>query len=441
MQIAQSVKAAGGRAFFVGGYVRDRLMGLSCKDIDLEVYGLAPQKLREVLADFGEVYDRGASFGVLGLRHSDLDIAMPRRESRTGRGHGDFDVSVDPFLSYEDASRRRDFTINAMMLDPLTGEILDFWGGRTDLEKKIIRHVCDATFGDDALRVFRAAQFAARLQAEIAPATIEISRGMDVTSLSRERVYEELVKALMKAEKPSVFFRALITMGHLREFFPEVADTVGVAQNPKFHPEGDVFEHTALTLDAAARLRDQAKESVNFMLAALCHDLGKANASEVIDGRITSYRHPETGVPLAEAQLLRLTSNARTLAYVKNMVLLHMRPNMLAASLSKKKKTRQLFWESLCPEDLILLSRADAEGKLDAPYDARYWDFLQERLKDYYACLERPMVTGKDLIQAGCKPGPALGRRIARARQLHFSGLEKNRALHQVLKEIPPEET
>ena len=117
------------------------------------------------------------------------------------------------------------------------------------------------------------------------------------------------------------------------------------------------------------------------------------------------------------------------------------RPNMLAASLSKKKKTRQLFWESLCPEDLILLSRADAEGKLDAPYDARYWDFLQERLKDYYACLERPMVTGKDLIQAGCKPGPALGRRIARARQLHFSGLEKNRALHQVLKEIPPEET
>ena len=111
MRIAQSVKAAGGRAFFVGGYVRDRLMGLSCKDIDLEVYGLAPQKLREVLADFGEVYDRGASFGVLGLRHSDLDIAMPRRESRTGRGHGDFDVSVDPFLSYEDASRRRDFRL------------------------------------------------------------------------------------------------------------------------------------------------------------------------------------------------------------------------------------------------------------------------------------------------------------------------------------------
>ena len=202
-----------------------------------------------------------------------------------------------------------------------------------------------------------------------------------------------------------------------------------------------MFEHTTLTLDAAARLRGQAKEPVNFMLGALCHDLGKVNASEVIDGRITSYRHPETGVPLAEAQLLRLTSNARTLAYVKNMVLLHMRPNMLAASLSKKKKTRQLFWESLCPEDLILLSRADAEGKLDAPYDARYWDFLQERLKDYYACLERPMVTGKDLIQAGCKPGPALGRRIARARQLHFSGLEKNRALHQVLKEIPPEET
>ena len=195
--IAEAVKNVGGRAFFVGGYVRDMLMGIPCKDIDIEVYGIPPARLREILSVFGEVYDKGAAFGVLGLRHSELDIAMPRKESLRGTKHTDFDVSVDPFLTYEEASMRRDFTINAMMLDPLTGEIIDCWNGRCDLEKKVIRHVSDVTFGDDALRVFRAAQFAARMDAVISPATMDICRRMNVTELSKERIYDELVKALL----------------------------------------------------------------------------------------------------------------------------------------------------------------------------------------------------------------------------------------------------
>ena len=251
-KIAEAVSSAGGRAFFVGGYVRDMLMGIDCKDIDIEVYGIEPARLRELLTDFGEVYDKGAAFGVLGLRHSDLDIAMPRKESLRGTKHTDFDVSVDPFLTYEEASMRRDFTINAMMLDPLTGEIVDCWNGKADLEKKIIRHVSDETFGDDALRVFRAAQFAARMNAEIVPETMDICRRMNVTELSKERIYEELTKALLKAETPSIFFRALRAMGHLTEFFTEIDALIDVPQNPKYHPEGDVFEHTMLTLDAAA---------------------------------------------------------------------------------------------------------------------------------------------------------------------------------------------
>ncbi|MBQ4088569.1 MAG: HD domain-containing protein [Clostridia bacterium] len=439
-KIAEAVSSAGGRAFFVGGYVRDMLMGIDCKDIDIEVYGIEPARLRELLTDFGEVYDKGAAFGVLGLRHSDLDIAMPRKESLRGTKHTDFDVSVDPFLTYEEASMRRDFTINAMMLDPLTGEIVDCWNGKADLEKKIIRHVSDETFGDDALRVFRAAQFAARMNAEIVPETMDICRRMNVTELSKERIYEELTKALLKAETPSIFFRALRAMGHLTEFFTEIDALIDVPQNPKYHPEGDVFEHTMLTLDAAAHLRHMAKEPLNFMLAALMHDLGKANATEISpEGKITSYMHPDTGVPLAETQLKRLTNNTRTIAYVKNMVWLHMRPNMLASADSKKKKSREMYDMSLCPEDLILISRSDATGKTDAPYNMKNWTYLTERLKDYYTCIARPMVTGADLTAAGVKPGKHMGKMIARARSLHFSGVEKHRALTQVIKEYKKE--
>lgn len=438
--IAEAVRNAGGRAFFVGGYVRDMLMGIDCKDIDIEVYGLEPAHLREILSVFGEVFDKGAAFGVLGLRHSDLDIAMPRKESLRGTKHTDFDVSVDPFLTYEEASMRRDFTINAMMLDPLNGEIVDCWNGKADLTQKIIRHVSDSTFGDDALRVFRAAQFAARMGAEIAPETMGICRRMNVTELSKERVYDELVKALTKADTPSVFFRTLRAVDHLGEFFPEIEALIGVPQNPKFHPEGDVFEHTMLTLDAAASLRNMAKEPVNFMLAALMHDLGKANATEISpEGKITSYLHPDTGIVLAETQLKRLTNNVRTIAYVKNMVWLHMRPNMLACADSKKKKSREMFDMSLCPEDLMLISRSDATGKTDAPYNMKNWEYLSERLDDYYKCIARPMVTGADLIAAGVKPGKHMGEMIARARSLHFSGVEKQRALTQVIKEFKKE--
>ena len=440
IEIARAVKNAGGRAFFVGGYVRDMLMGTDCKDIDIEVYSLEPARLRALLADFGEVYDKGAAFGVLGLHHSDLDIAMPRKESLRGVKHTDFDISVDPFLTYEEASMRRDFTINAMMLDPLTGEIVDCWNGRQDLQSRVIRHVSDATFGDDALRVFRAAQFAARLNAAVHPSTIDICRRMDVTALSKERVYDELCKALMKAEKPSVFFRMLHTVGHLEEFFPEIAALIGVPQNPKFHPEGDVFEHTMLSLDAAAALRSMAKEPLNFMLAALMHDLGKANATEINeDGKITSYMHPDTGIALADTQLKRLTNNTRTIEYVKNMVWLHMRPNMLAAADSRRKKTREMYDLSVCPEDLMLVSRSDATGKLDAPYNMKNWEYLADRLDDYRKCVARPMVTGADLIAAGVKPGKHMGEMIARARSLHFSGVEKKRALTQVLKEYKNE--
>ena len=435
-RLAADVAQRGGRVYYVGGVVRDGLMGRASKDIDVEVYGIAPQTLREVLAAHGEVLEKGASFGVLGLRHSDLDIAMPRKERRTGEGHRDFDVSVDPFMTTREASMRRDFTINAMMRDVLTGELVDHWGGQADLENRVIRCVNPQTFREDALRVFRAAQFAARLKASVDPDTLSLCAGIDVTQITRERVFEELSKALLKAEKPSVFFRELRRMDHLREFFPELEACIGVEQNPKFHPEGDVFEHTMLVVDCAAGLRDRAEQPLGFMLSALLHDLGKIVATEVQeDGRITAYGHEVQGLPLVERQMQRLTNNQRLTAYVLNQTQLHMRPNMMAANHSHKKKTRAMFDLSACPNDLILLSRADASGKLDAPYDERYEEFLRERMEDYRRIMLRPMVTGRDLMDAGLRPGASFSAMLARARQLHFAGLSRETALRQILAE------
>lgn len=437
-KIARDVCAAGGRAYFVGGVVRDGLVGLETKDIDLEIYGVSPEELREILRGIGEVYEKGAAFGVLSLRGTNLDIAMPRTESVIGPGHRDFDVAVDPALSPQRASRRRDFTINAMMRDVLTGEILDFWGGRKDLEGRIVRHVADDTFPEDPLRVFRAAQFAARFRARIAPETIELCRDMEVRSLSKERVFEELSKALLKADRPSIFFESLREMEQMHEFFPEIEKMIGVPQNPQYHPEGDVFRHTMLVVDQAASLRDQAKWPLAFMLSALCHDLGKIDSTEISpDGRITSYLHPITGQALAEAQMERWTSHRKLLRYVENMVEMHMRPNQLAMCRSKKKKTRQMFDASECPEDLILLSRADASGKRDAPYDIRLEEFLRERLEDYRQVLREKMVTGEDLQRAGFSPDERFGQMLRRARELHFSGYPADQALKQIVREFP----
>jgi len=241
-------------------------------------------------------------------------------------------------------------------------------------------------------------------------------------------------KALLKAKHPSIFFETLRAMDKLQDWFGELHALIGVEQDPIHHPEGDVWTHTMLVLDAAAQMREQAAYPAGFMLSALCHDLGKFDSTEVNEeGRIISYLHPVTGVPLAERQLGRLTSNVKLTKYVANMVAMHMRPNALANAHSKKKKTRIMFDLAVCPEDLILLSRADATGKLDGPYNEANWNFLMERLEDYRQVMQRPMVTGQDLLDAGFKPGEQFKDLLARAKDLHFSGVEKGRVLRQLM--------
>ena len=432
-RIAEYVKEAGGRAFYVGGFVRDRLLGIENKDVDIEVHGLEPDALYEILGRLGEPLSFGKSFGVFALKGEDIDIAMPRRERATGSGHRDFEVDVDPFIGTREAARRRDFTINALMEDVLTGELVDHFGGRRDLDEGVIRHIDPATFIEDPLRVLRGAQFAARFGFAIAPDTIELCRGIDLSALSRERVEEEMKKALLKADRPSIFFESLRAMDQLDVWFPELKQTIGLEQDPVFHPEGDVWTHTMEVIDRAAAFRDRVSGPYRFMLLALTHDLGKIVTTEVRKGRIHAYEHETKGMPLVEAFMERLTGEKDVKNYVYNMVPLHMRPNVAAYSKPALKSTNRMFDAAEAPADLIWFAEADKPVFSGSDAFTGDKDFLIERLRAYEETMAKPYVMGRDLIEAGLEPGEDFSEILAHAHKLRLAGIDKEPALKQAL--------
>src|SRR6267142_1962296 len=297
LDLARAIKAEGGRALLVGGCVRDLLMGREPKDWDLEVYDLEPAKLRAVLDEFGPVNVVGEAFTVYKLGH-DLDVSIPRRERKSGRGHRGFTIEGDPSMTIEDATRRRDFTINAILQDPLTGEIIDPFEGRADITKKILRAVSAERFAEDSLRVLRAAQFAARFEFEIHSETIALCREIELADLPAERIWGEMEKLLLRAPRPSVGLQRLLELGAVDQLFPEIKSLIDVPQDPEWHPEGDVFVHTKLVVDRARELIEELPyaKQVTVMLAALCHDFGKPPTTEFLEGRWRSRGHEEAGV-------------------------------------------------------------------------------------------------------------------------------------------------
>ena len=433
LEVARRVAEKGGRSFYVGGLVRDALLGQENKDIDIEVHGVSPQELKDILDSLGQRMTIGESFGIFGLKGYSLDVAMPRKEEARGSGHKDFEIFVDPFIGTFAAARRRDFTVNALMQDVLTGEIVDHFGGRQDLQQGILRHVGDDSFAEDPLRVLRGAQFAARFEFSVAEETVELCRGMDLRHLPRERIEGELKKALLKAERPSIFFTVLRQMHQLEHWFPELAALIGVPQNPTFHAEGDVWNHTMMVLDEAAKLRERTQNPYWFMLAALTHDFGKAVCTEEINGVIHAYEHEKLGLPLAENCLRRLTGETKLHRYVLNLVELHMKPNTVAEAKSAPKVTTRMFDRAVDPEALVCIALADDLGRIAQKPTGIHDAFLRQRLAEFRALMARPYVMGRDLIEAGLKPDETFTQILEYAHKLRLAGVEKESALKQVL--------
>ncbi len=264
-QIVREMHAAGYRAVVVGGAVRDALLGGQPKDFDIEVYGIAYDRLAAILARHGRVDLVGKSFGVVKLvtRENqgghEYDFSVPRRDSKFGLGHRDFQTTFDNDISPREAASRRDFTINAIAYDPVADEVLDFFGGAEDLKNRVLRATSEA-FAEDPLRVLRGMQFACRFDLTLDPGTAAMCRSIvdQYGTIARERVAEEFMKWAVKSVRPGRIAEYLADSGW-DVHFPEIARLTGVPQDPGWHPEGDVGTHTMLVVDAAARISAREK--------------------------------------------------------------------------------------------------------------------------------------------------------------------------------------
>ncbi len=415
VEIARLVRDAGGRALVVGGWVRDRLLGLDSKDVDIEVFGVPADRLRTLLESLGRVEAVGESFQV--YKCGDIDVSLPRRESKSGRGHRGFTVEGDPSMSVEDAARRRDFTINAISWDPIAGEYLDPFDGRADLERRILRVVDPQTFGDDSLRVLRAVQFAARFELTLDAATQQICRAIPLDDLPSERIWGEVEK-LLGAARPSIGLALALDLGVVERLFPNLHALVGCIQEPEWHPEGDVWVHTLQVVDEArARVDDLARpRRLAVMLGAVCHDFGKPATTAFLDGRIRSIDHEEQGVAPATQFLDRLNvrsiENYDVRGQVLGIVAHHLKPGMW---FKVRDEVGDGAFRRLAQKvDLELLARlakSDCLGRRPGVFNCDAMDWFLERARSLGVEHQppAPILLGRHLIELGVRPGPHMG--------------------------------
>lgn len=438
-RVIEALAARGGRPYIVGGAVRDALLGLTAKDLDLEVFGLPAAVVREVLAGFGAVNAVGEAFTVFklsGLEGLDgaVDVSLPRRDSKAGPGHRGIQVEGDPTLSLEEAARRRDFTINALLFDPLRGELHDPHGGERDLRARLLRAVDASHFGEDPLRALRAVQLAARFDLTVDAATAALCRAMPLRELPAERILGEMERLLLEARRPSIGLRLLKEWGMLPVIAPELEPLAATPQDPAWHPEGDVWTHTLLAMDEAAPLiagLDRPR-ALAVTLATLAHDLGKPATTQTIDGRIRSLGHEEAGVPLAEALLERWGVHTLHGYDVRGQVLglvgNHLKPGQLYDDRARVSDGAIRRLARKCePALLYRVARADCLGRTgDFPPVAMEW-FL-ERVQQLEVAVRppAPILMGRHVVALGVPPGPEVGRIVSAVYERQLDGAVTN---------------
>ena len=369
-KISNQVSQLGGKTYYVGGYVRDNLLNVKNNDIDIEVHGIKPEDLYKILKNVGITKTIGKQFGIYYLPEYGIDVAMPRCEKSTGRGHKDFEVYVDPYIGVKKAAERRDFTINSIYKDVKTGEILDCYGGIKDLKKKIIRHINDKKFVEDPLRVLRACRYAATYNFKIAKKTIELCKIIDITSLSKERVEEELLKVLNKSNNPKLFFDNLKQMNQIDYWFKDV--------NTKYINKANTYIKYANNKEA-------------FLLASI-----SVNSNFDIN---------------------KITSKKEIIKYVKDM----------QKYFDVKPKTDievyELFDNLIDINDYIYLKILSNQKN----------KYLLDKYKKYKTIVKNKTITGKDLIEQGIKPNTNFNKALKYANKLRYQNITKKEILKKTI--------
>ena len=426
-RLLETLRDAGGRPYLVGGAVRDTLLGLPHEDLDVEVFGLPLPNLKEALARVGRVDVVGEAFTVFkvsGLEGTEgaVDVSLPRRDSKAGPGHRGIAVTGDPDLSLEEAARRRDFTINAVMFDPFASVFIDPFGGQRDLQRRVLRAVDLGTLGEDPLRALRAVQLAARFELTVDAETARRCASMPLAELPSERVFGEIQKLLLQARRPSLGLSLLREWGMLPAVAAELIPLIGTPQDPEWHPEGDVWIHTLLAVDQAVPLLEglDTARAHAVMLGVLCHDLGKPETTQLLEGRLRSYGHEEAGLPPTNALLDRWNVHrlhgydvrAQVLGLVGN----HLKPGQFYDDRERVSDGAIRRLARKCePALLYRVARADCLGRTgDFPPVAMDWFLERVRHLEVAERPPDPLLQGRHVLELGVLPGPEVGR-IVRA--------------------------
>lgn len=422
-RLCEDVKVAGGRALLVGGAVRDAVLGLPAKELDIEIYGIEPEHFQQVLSKHFEWDLVGRVFGTLKIRSLPIDVSFPCRRL-VGKEAAEGWEDVDPFMDLEEAASRRDFTMNAMMLDPLRNELLDPFGGLRDLNKRQLRHTSDK-FVEDPLRVLRAMQFVARFDLQVVPETVIISRTLTPAGLAPERIFEEWKKWVLRGVRPSRGLAFLKECGWVR-YFPELEALIGCEQEQDWHPEGDVWIHTLHCMDAFAGERiGNDEEDLLVGFGVLCHDLGKPATTRRENGRITSKGHDQAGDGPTRSFLGRMTNQEDLIDAVVPLVLTHLRPRALYKAQAGDSAIRRLAREVGRIDRLVRVARADDMGRPPQAFDgfpAGTWLLARARALEVEHQAPRPLVMGRHLLALGLTPGPRIGQVLEACYEAQLDG-------------------
>jgi tRNA nucleotidyltransferase (CCA-adding enzyme) len=446
LKICEACREEGGQALLVGGSVRDYYFGVVPKDYDIEVYRLELPKIKEIISEFGTIKVTGKAFGVLTLvlpNGDSCDVSLPRKDNKIGIGHKDFETQTDPNMSTKEAARRRDFTINSLAANPLTGEVYNHFDGLNDIRDRVLRVTDEVKFKEDALRVLRGVQFIARmgLTMDDTARRVMMETVPDMGHLPKDRFKTEWTKLFMKGARPSQGLIAAKELGVLRQWYPDLEILSEIPQEPDWHPEGDVWMHTLMAVDALSEqlslfgLNDN--ERLNVLLATVCHDLGKTSTTEYTiktneageeKQRIISHGHEEAGVEPTERVLssMGFDQNNEEFQKILKLVKEHLAPTMYyLLSLDKKnpankkmdgvirRLAKRIYPATI--KELVAVATADHLGRgpfmeengqtLFNLFEAGQW--LIERSQSLGVQKEKPKraVSGSKLEEKGFKGG------------------------------------